>query len=439
MDIGYLRAMNLNLSDGRDSAMKRITFLILTIGISICTSFALTKIKATVKQEAPKLTKDGKTNPGSIPDYVAYEFFFRSLVSSPPEGDKGQRRIQSFAKQTGIKDSQIEPLLAEAQSIYEQVSSIDRKVKSIKDHHWPNPEPDVWGQLKELQEEKEAVIIEQSNAMLSRQGAEVGAKLRAYINDHVKQRIKGYASMPNPGQETRPHHTLGMNLATISPLLFANMQMQGDETVWIYANASYTSGDEYVYGYGDVTATASSYGHEYSVRTEMHGPCNEFEQGTGTNAMYLDTCDGLFAFFAVAVQSCPIANTISDAGSNESDVSVAPFIRLNPFGSFSPTSVSVGNTSSIVISATGSRNVTNSINIEPSYVLTSGNPDLNISISGGGNLYISGAQTRSMTLSYSPTRITTNPTRVKAFALGTSSVLVINPQQTSISTLTISP
>ena len=168
-----------------------------------------------------------------------------------------------------------------------------------------------------------------------------------------------------------------MNLAVISPLAFASMQMQGDETVYIYANASYTPGDDFVYGYGDVSATASSYGHEYSVRSEFQSPCNEVLPG---GAAYLDGCDGLYAFFVVAVQSCPIANTIADAASNESDASVSPYVRVLGFGSFSPTSVKegtlffLGTTSNISLTFRASTHAGTSVGVEGSYQLTNGSP-----------------------------------------------------------------
>ena len=406
--------------------------------------FGFTRASATAKQEPPKLTKNGKINPSLIPDWVAYEFFFKSLVTSPSEGDRGQGRIKSFVKQTGIKISQIEPLLAEASRIYQRISGFDRQVKSIKDQNWPDPEPQVWDQLKEIQEEKETAIIEQSKAFLTRQGTEVGGNLRSFINDHVKRHIKGYASRPNPGQELRSYHTVRMNFATVSPLLFASMQMQGDETVYIYANASYTPGDDFVYGYGDVSATASSYGHEYSMRSEFQSPCNEVLPG---GAAYLDGCDGLYAFFVVAVQSCPIANTIADAASNESDVSVSPYVRVVGFGSFNPTSVIEGTpiffgaTSNISLTFRASTNANTTVSVEGSYQLTNGSPPVTVHgalTDVGGSFNISGGQTIAKSMQYYAPSITTNPTKIKAEALITASVLVLNNIPRSTSKLTIS-
>ncbi|HXG94813.1 MAG TPA: hypothetical protein VNN73_20915 [Blastocatellia bacterium] len=408
--------------------------------------FGLANISATTKQEPPKLTKDGKMNPSSIPEHVAYEFFFKSLVSSPLEGDKGQSRIQAFARQTGIKDSQIEALLAEAQNVYRRISSFDRRIKSIKDQNWPNPEQYVWDQLKGIQEEKEAAIIEQSNAALSRLGAEVSGKLRAFINDYVKRRIKGYASEPNPGQEARPHRTTtGIVLATfLSPLTPVSLQMQGDETVYIYADAAYIPGNETVYGYGDVTATASSYGHEYSARTEMYGPCGQFySSDSGFLGVPIEFCDGVYNFYCFAVQACPIANTIRDAGSSEDSAGVSPFVRVLGFGSFSPTSIKEGGDSSffspsyIPLTLRASTNANASVDIETSYQIASGSPPMTVRGFVNSPFNITGGQTVSKSIQYIADQITTDPTKIRAEAVVTSSVTVINGDQRSTSVLTI--
>ncbi|MEP6911607.1 MAG: hypothetical protein ABI923_02565, partial [bacterium] len=212
--------------------MRKSTVIVLAI-FAVIAGFAYSRTSASRQSRRPALSKNGKTNPASIPDYIAFEFFFESLVTSPFEGDKGRRRVETFAKRTGIQDSQIEPLLTEAQNVYQQITQFDKQVKAIKDQTWPDPEPETWTELRGIENQRKTAIIEEANSLLTRRGAETEAKIRAFISEHVKRRIVGYTSEPNPGQHIHSHHAAGgIGLgAILSPFLPVNMHM-GDETVY---------------------------------------------------------------------------------------------------------------------------------------------------------------------------------------------------------------
>ena len=416
--------------------MRKATVVVLAI-LAVMAGLAYSRTSASRQPGRPTLSKNGKTNPSSIRDYMAFEFFFESLVTSPLERDKGRRRVEAFAKRTGIPDSQIEPLLTEAQNVYQQITTFDKQVRAIKDGTWPDPEAETWSELRDIENQKKAAIIEEANSLLTRRGAETEAKIRAFITEHVKRRIVGYTSEPNPGQHTRPHHAAGgIVLATIlSPFLPVNMQM-GDETVYIYADAAYSPGDEIVYGYGDVQATAGSYGHQYSARTEFYGPCGQFEANDGM--MAIDDCDGVYSFYCVAVQSCPISNTSRDAGSAGDSTQVAPLIRVGTFGSFSANPVrELFDHSNISLSLSASTNANANVAIETSSFLVSGAPPITIDVSGSGSFSMGGGTIVSRTFTYHPTFITTDPTRIKAEASVTANVQVINNHPISTSILTI--
>ena len=416
--------------------MRRSTVIVLAI-FAVIAGFAYSSTSASRQSRRPALSKNGKTNPSSIPDYIAFEFFFESLVTSPFEGDKGRRRVEAFAKRTGIQDSQIEPLLTEAQNVYQQITQFDKQVKAIKDHTWPDPEAETWTELRGIENQKRTAIMEEANSLLTRSGAETEAKIRAFVTEHVKRRIVGYASEPNPGQQPRPHHADAaiVSGAILSPFLPMNMQM-GDETVYIYADAAYSPGDETVYGYGDVRATAGSYGQEYFSRTELHGPCGHLKSNDGT--MAIGDCDGVYSFYCEAVQSCPILNTSGDAGSAGDSTQVAPFIRVLRFGSFNPKPINNGSgTSYISLSIRASANANATVAIETSYYTVSGVPPIRIGSGGSGSFSISRGTQVTRTISYSPTLITTNPTKVKAEALVTANVRVMNNDPISTSILTI--
>ena len=430
--------------------MRRLTILAFVVTVITISSFlGMTSNTARTSQQIAALTINGAGNPDVIPDCVAYEFFFRSLVTSPSEGDKGQGRIEAFARQAGLRDSQINALLIEAKAFYREINAFDRQVRAIKDQTWPDPPPDVWVRLRDIQKQKEAAIIEQSNAILARRGAEAGAKLANFINDYVKRRVKGYSAKRMVGQSSRSHHTLGISLGTVSPFLAGTMQMQGDETVYIYSNTVYSSPDAYVCGYGDVRATAGSYGREYSPRIEMHGPGSGQSSSTNGSQSSLDLClfddcfDGIFTTMVVAVVFSPILNDTFDNGSNSSSTAVGAFIRVNPLGPFSPGMISVSSQSNATISfsITASRGANAIGEIEPSYILTNGEAPVDIleSVATGNDFSISAGQTIPRTLLYRGIQITTNPTKIKAEAVVTANVGVINSNPISTSKLTITP
>jgi hypothetical protein len=396
-------------------------------------------------QEPPELTRDGRTNSASIPDYVAYEFFFKSLITSPAEGDRGQRRVISFTKQAGVADADAGALLGYAQEFYQRVAGFDRRVKGIKDHNWPNPGPDVWNQLKKIQQDKEAAILDGAESILTRLGKESGEKLRAFINAHVKHGIKGFADKPNPGQVMRPNLTIGKRLATFfSPLYSSVMQMQGEETVYIYANASHTPGSDIVYGYGDVTATASSYGHEYSARSELYGPCGQlYSLDGGFLAMPIELCDGVYNFYCFAVQSCPIANTIRDSGSAENNVNVGPFFSIGEFSAFNPVAVRLGQPSSISTTISASQSVPSGASVDITFGYNA-TPQfsMNVTITGSETYFLNAGQTRAASATYTPTALaaganSANLTAVATINSRTTGVTVINSPKSSSTTLGI--
>ena len=399
----------------------------------------------TSAQQSPQLTRDGKTNPTYIPDYVAYEFFFKSLINSPAEGIKGQKRVEAFALQTGLEAGEANLLLMSAQNIYRQITMFDQRIKQIKDQTWPNPPASVWNQLNDIEKQKESALVQTVESVFAGYPPKIANQLRSFINDHVKRHIKGYASKPNPGQNERPHHTTtGLVLGTFfSPLFSAAVQMQGNETVYIYSNATYTTGDSYVYGYGDVSATASSYGHEYSTRTEMYGPCNQFESGVGSNAMNIGLCDGWYSFYTIAVQSCPIANTLLDTGSNEDMVSVAPFVRLNALGNWSPDTIS--NTSqasaSISISVNASSDFSGQVTLSFGVSVSNGTATFNITPAQGlaFSFSLGNNEGKTVTAVYNPASATGSPDVQAVCALGVPAggPQALGSPQTSTSVLRI--
>jgi hypothetical protein len=430
--------------------MRKLTILSLTIfTVAAVVLLGLARSSASNQEQKPTLTKDGSKDPASIPDYIAYEFFFKSLISSPAEGKQGQERAISLAQRAGFDKSTAEFLALEATNIYQGIKAIEQSIKAIKDLNWPDPDDAVWQRLREKEREREASVLEQVNRLFAaRRALNYEEKIKHHVKTEVKRKIKGFASQPNPGQHSRPHHgSTGMVLATVFGLLPLSAQMQGNETVYIYADTVYSPGNGYVTGYGDVTATASSYGHEYSLRTEMYGPCagQFYSSENGFLAMPIDLCDGQYGFDCFAVQSCPIANTIRDAGSSGDSVFVAPFVTLNPFGNWDPDTISPSGVANISISLHASQDVPAGTSVSLSFGVTVSNGSAQLTATPADppqenpfSFTVGPSGQRTITVKYDPGSVTGAP-NVRAMcnmSVGGSIVAIGNPQ-TSMDVLRI--
>ena len=390
--------------------MRHLTAAVLTFTFCLVCLFGPLGPSATGQTRSPVATKNGPTNPDSIPDSVAFEFFIRSLIPSSSEVASSSGRVAAFARQTKVKDSQVADLLSDIRVSFERLEVFNEKAKQIKDQTWPNPGLEVWAQLNELQRQKELALRKQISLFLAHRTPATAKLLREFVETHIKSRIKGYADQPNPGQMPRP----GIARAKFSHPRARGMQMQ--DTVYIYADAVHNNGDEYVYGYGDVQAGYSAYGHEYSARVELTGPCGQFFSSEGNVAsVALDLCDGQFDFTTTGVQFCPIANTTQDVGNNSDSEFVNAFIRINTFSAFSPLSVNLNGTSVISGSFSTSRSFSGIVKEEWGYELASGSAPVSVSVCDGAfHLGVGGGRTIPLSCSYQPTAATSSQTRIRA-------------------------
>jgi hypothetical protein len=366
--------------------------------------FLLTIGSVSAQKPSAVLTKNGKTDPTSIPNWVAYEFFIKSLVLSTEEGTRGSRRVAAFATQAGIKETQLVDFLSDIQESYGRLKAFDKKAKEVKDKTWPNPNPEVWEQLSKLQREKETALTREVNSILGHRQEKTAREVKQFVNTYIKSRIKGYADQPNPDQMPRNHQMSKRN------------HTQMTETVYVYADAVFTMGGEYVYGYGNIVAGYSSYGHEYSTRVELTGPCGQFYLNDSSYAeVPLDLCDGVYNSTTTGVQFCPIGNTTQDVGNADDYVEVMPFIRINPLGSFGPLSVGLNQTSYISGSVSTSSGWSGQWQEEWGYELVAGSAPVQITICPPVNhIGAQGGQTIGISCSYKPTATTSNQTRIRA-------------------------
>jgi acetylornithine deacetylase/succinyl-diaminopimelate desuccinylase-like protein len=196
--------------------MRKLTvsLTLLAVASVIVIATALSRSNANVAQSAvsftrqqaaattanPASTIDGAVNPEQIPDHVAYSLFFRFIAGRHTIEEKN--RIRAYIRQMGLEASDVEALIAAAEEFQQQVGALDDQAAEIKDRHfyedadgnyYPNgttPSKEERVQLKQLQKQKEAVVIKLASSLRQRLSADGMVKVRQHINDHFKRRVK---------------------------------------------------------------------------------------------------------------------------------------------------------------------------------------------------------------------------------------------------------
>lgn len=195
--------------------MRKLTVLLIVAVVSAIAIFAgISRSNANAPQSAvsfaqeqtavttanPASTIDGAVNPERIPDHVAYSLLFRLIAGRQTVEEKN--RIRAYIRQMGLEAGDIEALMATAEEFQQQVGALDNQAAAIKDRHFykdadgnyhpngttPNQEERV--QLRRLQNQKEAVVVNLASSLQRRLSVDGVVKLRQHINDHVKHKVK---------------------------------------------------------------------------------------------------------------------------------------------------------------------------------------------------------------------------------------------------------
>jgi hypothetical protein len=150
---------------------------------------------------------NGAVNPELIPDQVAYSLLFRLLTQQETEIEKS--RLLGYVKQLGITGTDASTLLAAGKDFQKRVGALDQQAKEIKDKSWPHPDEGAMTQLRQLQEQKEAIVHELVSSLSHRLSSAGLEKLHQHINGNVKRKVSmavGPQSAPGgPGwQPGRP-------------------------------------------------------------------------------------------------------------------------------------------------------------------------------------------------------------------------------------------
>ncbi|MGH9767246.1 MAG: hypothetical protein ACREAB_07410 [Blastocatellia bacterium] len=145
--------------------------------------------KVRTPQKDPTGTVDGSITPSAIPDHVAYEMFFASVVPNPAHGIT-EGAVSAKLAQIGLSETDGSALRALASDFLQRRADLDKQVTAMKDENLLAESPSTLGRLKDIQSQKEVVIDEMRGLLAQRLSGPGAAKVNQYVHEYVKRRIK---------------------------------------------------------------------------------------------------------------------------------------------------------------------------------------------------------------------------------------------------------
>jgi hypothetical protein len=159
----------------------------------------------------PQGTIDGSTQPDMISDRVAYSLLLRFLSGRHTEAEKNRARSylrmifgckdcgtkKETAEQKAATQAEVEAFFSIASDFEEHVGAFDRQAREIKGRSGKQLDAIAKNQLGNLQKQKNAFVDALVASLPSRLGASGVGKLRQYLKEEFKQKIK---IGPAPGQ-----------------------------------------------------------------------------------------------------------------------------------------------------------------------------------------------------------------------------------------------
>lgn len=301
------------------ASLLALSFLCASLMLAAPHGAARASQAVTAKEVPFKNVINGKDKPSFIADAVAYDVFFRALVSSPAESAAAQSRLRALAVQMGISDGEADAIRAAAEEFNQNVALFDAQAGDIKDKHLPNLTPGDVGQLTALQKQKESLIISTVASLPARLGRQLAGKLRLHITGYVKRRVRSLQP-PTPDHN---HHDAGLRGGGPPRFLkagFAPAQTYNNFGMGAYGHL-YVDGWQdtnahVVYGQGLVTEDYNSYNHQWSVTTRVYNPEGtrsasqtiEWYRATPSSTTSLSVLDGEFGDFFIEIdirEKCP--------------------------------------------------------------------------------------------------------------------------------------
>lgn len=175
-------------------------------------------------------TVNERENSGLIPDRVGFMLLFRFI--SEVNGDVEKKAMREFVRRQiglgeqpavncpapsgssvtsnvsiGTEEEDIDTLITAAESFKRQVAQLDSQAKGIKDQFWPNPSPEVMGNLTLLQKQKEALADRTIATILTKLSPAGLNRVVSHVNHRVKpltKRFPGPRTLPG-GEGWKPH------------------------------------------------------------------------------------------------------------------------------------------------------------------------------------------------------------------------------------------
>lgn len=152
----------------------------------------------------PSGTIDGSTQSDMIPDRVAYSLLFRFLSGRNTEDEKNRARAyvrmifgckdcgtqKETAEQKAAAQAEVEAFLSIASDFDKHVGALDRQAREIKGHGGAKLDKEARIKLGHLKEQKDTFVDSLMASLPARLGASGVAKLRRYMKEEFKQKVK---------------------------------------------------------------------------------------------------------------------------------------------------------------------------------------------------------------------------------------------------------
>ncbi len=205
--------------------MKRLLLFltiatISTVGIVIgASSRTREKIASTprvvITQPKDTAIVDGATNPQLIPDHVAYSLLFRLIAGRETEDERV--RIRDYMRLIGLEGADADALISVAEDFNRRVSLLDNQAATIRDRYVfvdadgnpqrrdATPTQEERAQLRQLQTQKELLVIEVAASLQHRLSPDSLLRMRQHVNEHMKRRIKLSARQNSDSLTTQQH------------------------------------------------------------------------------------------------------------------------------------------------------------------------------------------------------------------------------------------
>lgn len=152
----------------------------------------------------PTGTIDGATQPDMVPDRVAYSLLFRFLSGRNTEDEKNRARAyvrmifgckdcrteKETPEQKAAAQAEVEAFLSIAADFEKHVSALDRQARETKGPVGAKPDVEARKKLGQLKKQKDSFVDGLVASLPSRLGASAVAKLRRYMKEEFKQKVK---------------------------------------------------------------------------------------------------------------------------------------------------------------------------------------------------------------------------------------------------------